>query len=346
MNRIFCMARLAGMVVKSRGFAMSVLSVLLSLTVYAVSATTNTVYIRADQQTTILNTSERELDAILEESGISVSSHDEVAFSGFDGNVAEISITRAFPVVIRADKTTYQVMMTEGTVADALEKAGVSIDNDDLISHPLYEFLEENDRIFINRIDYRTMAYEEEIPYEVETRTTPLLRSGRSRLLQEGATGKKILTYGETTRDGVVEEAQLLGENIVLRPTTQIHLVGGNVPVSPYDFGYTIVDNAPTVYKSVITNAKATGYSAGGNARGASGNSLSAGHVAVNPNVIPFGSKLYITSADGSFVYGYAIASDTGTGLIEGIIDVDLFYDTYLESLLNGLRTVNIYVLE
>ena len=96
----------------------------------------------------------------------------------------------------------------------------------------------------------------------------------------------------------------------------------------------------------MISNAKATGYSAGGNARGASGNSLSAGHVAVNPNLIPYGSKLYITSADGSFVYGYAIASDTGTGLIDGIIDVDLFYDTYLESLLNGLRTVNIYVLE
>ena len=70
------------------------------------------------------------------------------------------------------------------------------------------------------------------------------------------------------------------------------------------------------------------------------------GHVAVNPNLIPYGSKLYITSADGSFVYGYAIASDTGTALIDGTIGVDLFYDTYLESLLNGLRTVNIYVLE
>ena len=324
MNRFFYMMRLAGSVFKSRGFAVSLLSVLMSLTVYAVSSTTNTVYIRADQQTTILTTSHRDLDTILEECGISVSPHDVVDFSGFDGNVAEINITRAFPVAIRADQTTYRVMMTEGTVADALAKAGVSIDDDDLISHPMYEFLEENERILINRIDYRTMSYEEEIPYEVEIRTTPLLQNGRSRMLQEGAAGKKILTYGETTKDGVVQD----------------------VPVSPYDFGYTIVNNAPTSYKSVITNAKATGYSAGGNARGASGNSLSAGHVAVNPNLIPYGSKLYITSADGSFVYGYAIASDTGTALIDGTIGVDLFYDTYLESLLNGLRTVNIYVLE
>ena len=70
------------------------------------------------------------------------------------------------------------------------------------------------------------------------------------------------------------------------------------------------------------------------------------GTVAVDPEVIPYGSRLYIVSSDGSFVYGYAVAADTGTAIMDGIIDVDLFYDTYLESLLNGLRTVNIYVLE
>ena len=346
MSRFFYVIHLAVQLLKSRGFAMSVMAVLMSLSAYAVNATTYTVYIRVDQQTKVQRTSTQDLDTILEKCDISVSPHDKVDFSGFDGNIAEINITRAFPVAIRVDNTTYQVMMTEGTVADALDKAGVEIDGDDLISQPLYTFLDGYEQILINRIDYRTMSYEEEIPYEVETRETPLLRNGRTRLLQEGQNGKKILTYGETTRDGVVEEAQLLGENIVQRPVTQIHLVGADVPVSSYDFGYTIVDNAPTVYQTVITDAKATGYSAKGNARGASGNRLSAGHVAVNPNVIPYGSKLYITSADGSFVYGYAIASDTGTGLMEGIIDVDLFYDTYQESLLNGLRTVNIYVLE
>ena len=55
----------------------------------------------------------------------------------------------------------------------------------------------------------------------------------------------------------------------------------------------------------------------------------------------------YIRSSDGSFVYGYALASDTG-GFISGEegVDVDLFYETYRESALNSLRTVDIYVLE
>ena len=72
---------------------------------------------------------------------------------------------------------------------------------------------------------------------------------------------------------------------------------------------------------------------------------LSYGYVAVDPTEIPFGSKLYFTSSDGSFVYGYAIAADTGTGLLNDVIDVDLFYETYTESCLNGRRTVDIYVL-
>lgn len=348
MNRLVYMTRLVVSVLKSRGFAVAVLMVLMSLTVYAVSATSNTVYVRADGTSQVYNTSARELPAILEDCGIHVSPYDDVNFSGFEGNVAQIEITRGFPVAIRVDKSTYQVMMTGGTVADALTLAGVSIDDDDLISQPLYDFVEEYDRIFINRIDYQMTVYEEEIPYEVETRVTSLLRNGKTRLLQAGENGSKLLTYGETTKDGYVQEAELLGENITKRPTTQITLVGGNAAVSPYDFGYQIVGNAPATYKQVLTGVKATGYSGLGRSwvKGASGNALSAGHVAVNPNIIPYNSKLYITSADGSFIYGYAIASDTGTGLMDGTVGVDLFYDSYLESVLNSVRTVNIYVLE
>ena len=54
----------------------------------------------------------------------------------------------------------------------------------------------------------------------------------------------------------------------------------------------------------------------------------------------------YIRTPGGGFIYGYAVANDTGTGLVEGIIDVDLFYDTYEQSVLNSVRWVDIYILE
>ena len=80
-------------------------------------------------------------------------------------------------------------------------------------------------------------------------------------------------------------------------------------------------------------------------------NSLSAQEIleslkAVRPEEIPYGSKLYIRSSSGSFIYGYAVANDTGSGLVDGLIDVDLFYDTYEESKLNSVRWVDIYILE
>lgn len=100
-------------------------------------------------------------------------------------------------------------------------------------------------------------------------------------------------------------------------------------------------------YEKVKTGQKATGYSAGENSYGSSGGYCYYGTIAVNPKEYPYGTKLYIRSSDGSFVYGYALASDTG-GFISGEVgvDVDLFYETYRESALNSLRTVDIYVLE
>ena len=50
------------------------------------------------------------------------------------------------------------------------------------------------------------------------------------------------------------------------------------------------------------------------------------------------------TSTDGSFVYGYAVATDTGIAVQDGRILVDLFYETYAESVINGAINVNVYV--
>ena len=71
---------------------------------------------------------------------------------------------------------------------------------------------------------------------------------------------------------------------------------------------------------------------------------LGYGTVAVDPSVIPYGTLLYITSTDGSFVYGYAVATDTGIAVQKGQILVDLFYETYAESVINGAIQVNVYV--
>ena len=111
----------------------------------------------------------------------------------------------------------------------------------------------------------------------------------------------------------------------------------------------------PIEYNYVLREQRATGYWRSGNVYGAGSRACeaktgiyycTAGTVAVRASQIPYGTKMYIRTQSGGFIYGYAVANDTGTGLVEGLIDVDLFYDSYQESVLNSVRWVDIYVLD
>ncbi len=95
-------------------------------------------------------------------------------------------------------------------------------------------------------------------------------------------------------------------------------------------------------YLNFIT-MRATAYTASRYARTASGERVSLGVVAVDPRVIPLGTKLYIQSLDGSIDYGYAIASDTG-GAIKNR-KIDLFFNTYSDCTKFGVRNVRVYIL-
>ena len=66
--------------------------------------------------------------------------------------------------------------------------------------------------------------------------------------------------------------------------------------------------------------------------------------MAVDPRVIPLGTKLYIESLDNTKDYGFAIAEDKGSA-IKGN-KIDLFFNTSAECKSFGRRNVKVYVLE
>ena len=99
----------------------------------------------------------------------------------------------------------------------------------------------------------------------------------------------------------------------------------------------------PTKYKQKIVGS-ATAYYGGGIT--STGQRAMPGRVAVDPREIPYGSKLYIVSCDGTCVYGYCEASDTGGFIYNSPTVVDLYFNTYDECVRFGRRNVEIYVLE
>ena len=97
----------------------------------------------------------------------------------------------------------------------------------------------------------------------------------------------------------------------------------------------------PVHYTSVV-KVQATAYTYTGN-RCSTGVNPEPGYIAVNPKVIPYGTKMYIVSADGRYNYGYAIAADTGGFISKRPTNVDLFMTTQAACVAFGRRDVYIY---
>lgn len=286
-------------------------------------------------------------DKILELAEVELAETDKILYTSYDGNYRDLTIKHGFTVPITVDGTTVEATITEGTVANCLANAGIVLGEHDYTVPSLHTQINEGDSIRVYRVTYVDNQYEEEIPYETTYKKSSLTFRfpKRQYTLQEGSVGKNLVTYRERYVDGELELALVSKVEVVKKPVNKLVLTyGAGVPVSDLEApaGVSVVNGVPTGYSRVI-NTSATGYySARG--KGASGLGLYYGTVAVNPNIIPYGTKMYIASPDGKFVYGWAIATDTGAALMDGTVGVDLFYETYLESSLNWKNEVNIYI--
>lgn len=147
--------------------------------------------------------------------------------------------------------------------------------------------------------------------------------------------------FGETTEMAVISFQQannLTADGIVGEDTLQTLQGGRRVETSR--------GNAPGRYKRAL-DIKATAYAPGPHDNGQWGNlthmgtQVRPGVIAVDPNVIPLGSRVYIEFADGNSMYG--VAEDTGGAIKGNRIDiamhsVDKAYDF-------GVQNVKVYVL-
>ena len=317
----------------------------LSIALFVLSLSLNVVHVSdSDGNRRTLITTHDDPDQIMELSGIVAEEHDQVYYTAYAGNLASLSIQRAYPVYVEADGQTFTAQLCGGTVEDALSAAKVTLGEHDYTEPSLHTQLGEGDRILVHRVEYRDTVTYEAIPFETEYVYTSLFYRNRNRTmtLQTGHEGTNEITSRERVVDGEVESSQVVSVVQTVAPqNTIIKAYQAGAAASPLT-GPEVVNGAPVSYSAVYTG-RATGYSSSGG-RGASGLGLYCGTVAVNPALIPYGTKLYIASTDGKFVYGYAIATDTGTSLLNGTCLVDLYYDTYSEALMNGVQTVNVYV--
>lgn len=269
-----------------------------------------------------------------------------------------IKLTNAYNITVTADGSTQDLYIGEGTVQDALTQIGVTMDADDEVDPALDSSLYDGLSIVVYRVEYTERTVTESVAFPKKTTKSSALYQGQKEVTQAGVNGSKSVTYTDKIVNGNYNSSKVVSETVLQEAVPQITAVGtkqksitvaslknGGTPISELTApkSLEIVNGAPTQYSKIITG-KAAAYTASPGAKTASGRTVKAGYIAVDPKQIPYGSELWIVSTDG-IVYGYAIAADTGGFVKKGKFTVDLFMNTRGECTQWGARDVIIYVL-
>ena len=77
----------------------------------------------------------------------------------------------------------------------------------------------------------------------------------------------------------------------------------------------------------------------------ATGTRARVGAIAVDPEVFPYGTRFYIQTRDGEYIYGIATAEDCGSKEFIYGTRLDLYFDTKKECIQFGARSCDVYVL-
>lgn len=259
----------------------------------------------------------------------------------------QLSITRYYHVNVTADGNTQTVLVEEGDVSSALAAASVTLGEEDFTDVALEESLSEGMEVKVSRVTYEEESETEVVDYTVKQVETEDLYKGETKVQTQGVEGERTITYRNKLIDGEVVETTEISNEITKEPVQQVELIGTKarpVGYATISADGTLIDhNGNTVSYTKALTGRCTAYTGGGLT--ATGRPAQYGNIAVNPNVIPYGSKLYICSPDGSVVYGYATAADTGGFASQGYIMADLYYDTYQQCANFGVRNMTIYVL-
>lgn len=274
-------------------------------------------------------------------------------------NSMNVRLQTAYNVSLTADGATTELKTGDGTVSDAVAKAGVTLGENDEVSPSLETELYDGIQITVYRVEYVERTAQETIKYTTQTVKSDELYLGNSKVTQKGVNGSKTVVYSDKIVDGQLASSNVVSETVTKEAVPQIKTVGtkekpavtvaalknGGTPISELTppSSLTLENGVPTSYKRVVTG-KAAAYSASAGAKTASGRTVKPGYIAVDPNQFPYGTELYIVSTDG-IVYGYCIAADTGGFVKKGKFTVDLFMNTNAQCRQWGARDVIIYVL-
>ena len=247
-------------------------------------------------------------------------------------------IDRSRPVTLMVDGQVRETRTRAATVADLLKDEGVALGPVDYTRPLASDPIRSGMRVTVVRVREREVTEQEPIPFELEYRPNPGLEIDQQRIDNWGSPGVFKRSLRVRYENGIEVSRSLAREWVEKPPINRI-----------VSYGTRIVERTLSTPEGTFTywrklRVLATSYTAATSGKERShpqygitrvGWQARKGLVAVDPNVIPLFSEMYVAG------YGHGIAADTG-GMILGL-HIDLCYDE--DNLVMWWKWTDVYLL-
>jgi len=235
-------------------------------------------------------------------------------------------------VVLSADGETRELISPAKTVGELLKEHHIVIGDMDRCSLPLSAPLKEGLTLTVTRIHTEVITEKTPIPFKTREGFSGEMGVGERHVNKPGKEGEKAVTYRVYYKDGKPTERVKLSEKVT-PPQEAVVVVGLR--------GMTLASRSSLGGRRIL-ELTATAYGPGGNGPWGMQTTMGIrprfGIVAVDPRIIPLGTKLYVEG------YGPALAADTGSA-IKGM-RIDLFYPSDRQASNYGRKKVRIMIMD
>jgi 3D (Asp-Asp-Asp) domain-containing protein len=258
----------------------------------------------------------------------------------FAALLAVPTVLPSTPVTIEVAHAKTAVTTSAASVGALLGEQHIALGPNDIVSPSVDQPVPPNGIVRVTRVLIWERHEKRSIAPRTVRRYTFSLKPGTTKVLAKGSPGERDVEMRFEQHDDRDIRATVLASQLVRKPHARVVAEG----ISEYDalqrfaaYGFA---RSSLIARSAMTMV-ATAYTAGcDGCDGMTAIGQRAGHgiVAVDPSVIPLGTRLFIPG------YGLAVAGDTG-GSIRGN-RIDLGFDSWRDAMLFGRRDITVYRLK
>ena len=320
------------------------------------SVSAQTTYVITDGSRILVHTTdETDPEAVLGEAGLELGAEDTYTTQASDG-VSEINVRRNQRLTIDYYGRQIEAASQGETVEELLLRLHLDWGGDDILSAAPDTQTYDGMELTVAHVVHENQNYTTVLAHETIYSDDPSLPAGTEKVLTEGKDGELLCEAVVTYINGTETERKVLRQQVVSQPVSEVIAIGTGIDDGPAQEEESL---RPVIGERTITlptgevltytkkmTCLATAYHCEGYVgKTATGTRARVGAIAVDPEVFPYGTRFYIMTQDGAYIYGIATAEDCGDKRFIYGTRLDLFFNTKYECVQFGARNCDVYIL-